>query len=142
MQKRTYRKVTVGETAADPSQPPPCPGAAALAVPETGMQGLRAGCGQGRPGYSPSTVAWSARAATPLTQGGRRALGTRVPTGKGPSLATEQEGDGEGCPLMPTVSHPPPCLSGEAVSVTTSNWPLAGRSGPGLGNGLWAKATD
>ena len=37
MQKRTYRKVTVGETAADPSQPSPCPGATALAVPVMGI---------------------------------------------------------------------------------------------------------
>lgn len=50
MQKRTYRKVTVGEAAADPSQPSPCPGAATLAVPVTGMLGLGAGRGQGRLG--------------------------------------------------------------------------------------------
>lgn len=142
MQKRTYRKVTVGETAADPSQPSPCPGAAALAAPETGMQGLGTGRGQGRPGVL------TFRGCT--ERSGSHATHTGWKTGVRDSSAHREGtlsghgagGDGGGCPLLPTVTHPPPCLSGEAVSVTTSSWPLAGRSGPGLGNGLWAKATD
>lgn len=140
MQKRTYREVTVEKPLPTPASRP-----RVLGPPRSLRLRRAAGPGgwarAGPPGYSPSTVARSARAATPLTRGGRRALGTRVPTGKGPSLATSRRGM-EGGALCCPVSHPPPCLSGEAVSVTTSSWPLAGRSGPVLGNGLWAKATD
>lgn len=37
------------------------------------------------------------------------------------------------------ASHPRPCLSGEAASVTTSSWPLVVRSGPWAGERMVGK---
>ena len=46
----------------------------------------------------------------------------------------------EGVPFAALIaSHPRPCLSGEAASVTTSSWPLVVRSGPWAGERMVGK---
>lgn len=98
MQKRTYRKVTVGEADLQP------------AVPVS--WGCHAGCAcdghAGPGGWTRGRAAWgttrgcteSARTATPLYTGWKTGItDLEVPTGRDP-LATEQE-DG-GCPFLPS----------------------------------------